>query len=194
MTAIKAEEIDAAPDVEPIEWYLLTTLPVEKLEDAKLYVKFYSYRWLIERFHYTLKSGCQIEKLELQDIKRINNAIATYSIVSMRILYMTYLARIEPDSDASEILSNDEIEILLVKFRKKSDQSESLTVQQAVILIARLGGFMGRKSDGMPGVKTLWRGLFALINMVDGWLLAKNHYANLAKNNFPSEFINMTYG
>ncbi|MFM7369302.1 MAG: IS4 family transposase, partial [Sphaerospermopsis kisseleviana] len=64
LQAILVTEVDPPTEVEPISWLLLTTLKITNLEDVKKYVQWYCYRWLIERYHYVLKSGCGIEKLQ----------------------------------------------------------------------------------------------------------------------------------
>ncbi len=180
LTAIKAYE-ENSDDENKIQWYLLTTLSATCIEDAEQYVQFYARRWLIERYHFTLKSGCQVESLQLETVERLENAVATYCITAYRIMYMTYLARIEPEQDARIILSDDEITALRLKFDTKQIY-EQLNIKIAVIWIARLGGFLARNSDGMPGLKTVWRGLFALDYLVEGFLIARNSFAKLSKN------------
>ena len=51
------------------------------------------------------------------------------------------------------------------------------TIGQAVLWIGRLGRHLNRKRDGMPGVRTLWRGLHDLTLMVAGFQAGKD-YAN----------------
>ncbi|BAZ69435.1 putative transposase [Fischerella sp. NIES-4106] len=82
LQAILVTEVDPAPEFEPICWLLLTTLEITTKEDVLQYVRWYSYRWLIERYHYVLKSGCGIEKLQLETAHRLEMALATYSIVA----------------------------------------------------------------------------------------------------------------
>lgn len=164
LTIIKVSEIDSA-SLSPIEWYLATTLEVNNAEDVLLCVRYYCYRWLIERFFYVLKSGFQVEKLQLEEASRLENASATLSIAAARVMEMTYLARVKPDMDAKVILNEDEITILKLKYGKNNQKQ--LTVLEAIIMIARLGGFLARKSDGMPGLKTIWRGIIELEIMID---------------------------
>jgi hypothetical protein len=168
---------------------LLTTLPVESLEEVEQCVKFYALRWLIERYHYTLKSGCRVEELQLETAGRLENAIAIFSIVAWFILYLTYLARIEPEVDARAAFTDDEIKALKLKFKDKIKKNGNLplTIRQAVIFVASIGGFMARKSDGMPGVKTLWRGLLALEYLVEGMNLAKSYIEDMPNNKFPPQ-------
>ena len=161
-------EIDGKTE-SPIEWLLATTLEINNIEDVLVCVRYYCYRWLIERFFYVLKSGFQVEKLQLETVDRLKNASATLSIGAVRILEMTYLSRVKPDIDAKVVFTEDEVEILKLKFGKQNQKS--LTILEAVILIARLGGFLARTRDGLPGLKTIWRGIIELEIMVEAFRL-----------------------
>jgi hypothetical protein len=197
MTAIRIKEEAPPKGITGIEWFLLTTVPVNSIEDVKQCAKYYTYRWLIERYHYILKSGCQVEELQLETAARLMNAIATYCTVGWRIFFSTYLARNDPEADARTILSQDELEVLYLKFNPKAEAlpMEPLKIKETVIMIARLGGFMARKRDGMPGPKTIWRGFLSLESMVQGWVIARNYFAKLSKNKILSSFPNPgTYG
>jgi hypothetical protein len=192
MTAIHVQEVGAEAETE-IQWYLLTTLPVTNIDDAKTYVKYYTFRWLIERFHYTLKSGCQIEELQLETSERIENAAATFSVVAWQILYITYLARLAPELDARVVFTEEEISALKLKNAVKAS-SAPVTIYTAMIWVASLGGFLGRKRDGMPGVKTIWRGLYALDFLVMGYIMARKEFTNLSKNDLTPNSHALTYG
>ena len=101
---VLAEEDVPPAGVKPVCWFLLATFPVETFEDAIRCVRYYSYRWLIERYHFVLKSGCGMEKLQLETADRIHRALATYCIVSWRLLWLTYEARHSPDSPCDKVL------------------------------------------------------------------------------------------
>lgn len=151
-----------------IEWKLMTTMEVGSLDDAHRMVRWYSYRWLIERFHYVLKSGCTIEKLQLEDISRLERAIVLYMIVAWRLLYITYLARLAPESSIEQVLEPYEWKALYcMSERTKLLPSRVPTIVEAVRMIAKLGGFLGRKGDGAPGVKVLWRGFIRLNDIAE---------------------------
>ncbi|MBW4426866.1 MAG: IS4 family transposase [Nostoc desertorum CM1-VF14] len=171
LQAILVTEVAPPPQIEPICWLLLTTLEISGLEDVLQYVQWYSYRWLIERYHYVLKSGCGIEKLQLETAQRLEMALATYSIVAWRLLWLTYLARCSPDSSCEQVLAPHEWQALYTTIHHQPyPYPTPPTLTQAVNWIARLGGFLGRKGDGSPGVKVLWRGLSRLHDIVVGWL------------------------
>jgi hypothetical protein len=172
LNVLLVEEKTLAADGEPIRWLLLTSLPIETLEQACQYVYWYSLRWLIERFHYTLKSGCKIEKLQLETKERLLNALATFCIVAWRLMHLTYCARLYPNESCEIILLPEEWKILRRKFSPKDRSKKPPSLNQAVRWIAQLGGFLNRKSDGEPGLKTLWRGLGVLHHLLEGAQLA----------------------
>ncbi|MCI0184496.1 IS4 family transposase [Sulfoacidibacillus ferrooxidans] len=154
----------------PIEWMLLTTLPITTFEEALPCLTWYTYRWRIERYHYILKSGCQIEKLQLETKDRLMRALAVYSIVASRLLRLTYQARETPEAPCTEALRESEWQALYTATHKTTVLPEQPpNMQTAVLWIAKLGGFLGRKSDGNPGLKVLWRGFRRLHDLTTMW-------------------------
>lgn len=175
LTLVVAEEDHAPEDTTPIRWLLLTTLPIETFEDAVECVQYYSFRWLIERYHYTLKSGCQVESLQLETAQRLEKALATYCIVAWRLLWLLYHERSHPDDSCECVLETYQWQALYCSIHQTTQLPENTpTLQEATIWIARLGGFLARKGDGKPGVKTLWRGWKHLDDIAETWKLAKS--------------------
>lgn len=171
---VLAEEVDPPSGIKPISWFLLTTMPVKCIEDAFEKVQWYKHRWIIERYHHILKSGCEIENLHLEDVERVKNAIAVYSIVAWRIAWLTYESRNNPDASCERILSKDEWQCLYCVVKETTDlPNKCPTISEAILMIAILGGFMARKSDGNPGVKVIWRGWRTLSNILIGWRASK---------------------
>lgn len=155
-----------------IAWLLLTTLEVTCFEQAERCLRWYSYRWLIERYHYTLKSGCRLEQLQLETADRLERALATYAIVAWRLLWLTYEARIHPSESIEGVLpAHYWIALYCHMHQTTVLPDKSPTLAECVRWIARLGGFLGRKSDGEPGVKTLWLGLQRVHDMASIWQL-----------------------
>lgn len=169
---ILVEELAPPPQVEPIVWLLLTTLPVETWEQVRQCITWYSDRWLIERYHFVYKSGCHLEDLQLETAERLHRALATYSLVAWRLLWLTYEARRNPDASCECVLERAEWQALYAK-RHATDQVPTTppALRDAVRWIAQLGGFLARRSDGEPGVKTLWLGLRRLSDLADMWQL-----------------------
>ncbi len=175
LQAVLVEEVDPPPGVQPLRWLLLTTLPVASLEEAARVVRWYTYRWRIERYHFVLKSGCRLEELQLETAARLRRALALYALVAARLLHLTYRARQEPEVACEPSVSREEWEVLWRRFNPGEPlPAEPPSLRQAVRWIARLGGFLDRKGDGEPGAKVLWRGLRKLRDMVTGFRLAKN--------------------
>ncbi len=173
---VLAQEVDAPPGAEPVRWLLLTTLPVETTEQALACIEYYRLRWLVERYHFVLKSGCHVERLQLETAERLRRAVVVYSEVAWRLLSLTYQARAHPDAPCTLVF--DEVTWQVLSLATCPTTAVCLTppdLHAAVRQVAVLGGFLGRKADGEPGVKTLWRGLRRLNDLVQGYQLATQH-------------------
>jgi hypothetical protein len=130
-------------------------------------IHWYCHHWKIERFHYALKSGCEIEDLQLETSDRLKNAISLYSVLAWKLTWITYQLRETPDAPCSLILEEHEWKVLCCLVNKTSrPPKKPPTLQEAVVFIARLGGFLARKSDGNPGIKTLWLGYRQFYNSI----------------------------
>ena len=167
LTAIEIKEKNSEKknDEDIIHWKLLTTLEIKSVSDALQCVEWYTYRWLIERFHYVLKSGTKIEELQLKDAESLQKAIAVYSMAAFRVMQLVYESRHQPEVNCEVVLTKAQwvtLYMLIHGNNKISKQPPSL--QQAVMWIGRLGGHLGRKSDGPPGLKTVWQGYQQLCN------------------------------
>jgi len=172
LTAILVTEVNTPEGVEPLEWLLLTTLSVETFQQAAQCVLWYRFRWLIERYHFVLKSGCHLEKLQLETAERLERALALYCIVAWRLLHLTYLARVTPDASCEAVFQTYEWQALhAFTYQTNVIPSTPPSLHEATRLVAKLGGFLARKSDGEPGVQTIWRGLRRLDDLASMWLL-----------------------
>lgn len=155
-----------------LHWVLLTALPVTTVQQAQQIVTWYTYRWLIERFHYVLKSGCKLEESQLRTEARLERLLAVYSLVAWRLLWMTYQARVTPTAPCTVALQTAEWQALyLFIHRTQRLPDQPPTLRQATRWIGQLGGFLGRKHDGEPGVKVLWRGWHRLQDIVATYTL-----------------------
>lgn len=157
--AVLVQEVEPPTAFDPLCWLLLTTVPVCSFDDAVERIDWYCQRWQIEILHKILKSGCRIEQAQLASDQRLMPMIAVFSIIAWRLFWLTFLARTDPDAPATTMLAPHELEALYT-FLHKQPLPASLqpSVHQATIWIARLGGFLNRKSDGPPGVTVIWRG------------------------------------
>lgn len=166
LSAVWVREVGELPKGEKrIDWLLLATWPVETLEEALECVRMYSHRWKVERYHYVLKSGCRFERLQLETADRLDRALALYSFVAWRLLWLTYRAREASESPCTEALEEEEWRVLLAVSGVRQPRGPP-TLQDAVRRIAGFGGFQGRKGDGNPGVKAIWLGWRRLMDFV----------------------------
>lgn len=172
---VEAREVGAPPGVTPRHWLLWTTEAVTTLAEVVEVLRQYQLRWRIEDYHLILKSGCRIEELELETAERLTKAVTLYSAVAVHLLSLRDLARREPAAPCTVILSEDAWKTLWIHTHKKKLTAKVAipTIRQAVLWIGRLGGHLNRKRDGMPGVRTLWRGYRDLTLLVMGYRLAR---------------------
>ena len=158
--AIEAKEVRIPKNVSnPILWRLITTLPVKSITEAVEKVIWYAKRWLIERYHYALKSGCKVEDLQLETIDRIEKALAVYCLIAWRLLFLTYRSRNNPHESCEKHFTKDEWASCYMFLNKRKPPNKPPSLKEFIVMIAQLGGFLSRKSDGDPGVKVIWRGL-----------------------------------
>ena len=150
-----------------LEWRLISTLPVKTAEVAVEFVKRYSYRWRIERLHFILKSGCHLEDLQLRSVKALRKAIVVYSLCAFKLMQMLYLSRTEPELSCTCFFSDMEWKVLS-RLSNKSPfiRPHPPSLEKCVLMLAKLGGYIGRNNDGPPGVKNLWRGLQKLNTII----------------------------
>jgi len=170
--AVWVMEIDPPAGVDPLEWMLLTNVPVITTADAIERINWYKIRWGIETYHKVLKSGFRVEDCRLSTAERLVRYLALTCVVAFRVFWLTYLNRHSPESPCTSALAQHEWQALYCKINKTTElPATEPTVRQAVRWIAQLGGFLARKSDGEPGVMTIWRGWQRLADIADTWLL-----------------------
>jgi hypothetical protein len=159
LSILLVKEINPPEGLEPIEWYLATSMGIYNVKEAIEKVSWYVHRWKIERFHYILKSGCEVEKSQNRNAERLQKLILMYSIISIRILSMTYSARQSPESPCTAFMEEEWKILYCIVNKTRKVPSTIPTIQEAVGYLAKLGGFLGRKGDGEPGAKVIWKGL-----------------------------------
>lgn len=166
-------EVNPPAGEKTIDWTLLTNEPVQTFKDAWQVASWYERRWIVEEYHKSQKTGCQIEDMQFTTTERLEPAIALLSVVAVTLLNLRDASR-HPDAKirrATTILAPDYVEVLsLWRYRKiRTD----LTIHEFFYALARLGGHQNRKSDHRPGWLVLWRGWTKLQAMLDGYAAAK---------------------
>lgn len=170
--AVLAEENNPPPEVEPISWLLLTTIPIYALEEAIEKVNWYMIRWQIELFHKVLKSGCRVEDHQLQSVEKLKRCLVIDAVVAWRILLLTKLGREVPDLPCTCVFEEYEWKALYCFVHKTPELPEKEPKLQEIIhMVAKLGGFLGRKNDGEPGSIILWCGLHRFNDIAAAWFI-----------------------
>lgn len=176
VTCLVAREEGAPTGVKPVEWRLLTNRRIETFEAATELIDWYRARWEIELFFHVLKNGCRVEALQLSTVERLERALALFMVVAWRIARLMRLGRTCPDLDAALLFERDEWQAAYILNRKKVPNTPP-RLNEVVRLIAMLGGFLARKGDGEPGVKTIWLGLQRVVNFAAGIRFAREAHA-----------------
>lgn len=171
VTCVIASEINPPKGETPIEWRLLTNREVKDFDAAAELVDWYRARWEIELFFLVLKQGCRVEALQLSTLERLEKALVLFMIVAWRIARLMRLGRAAPELDAALLFSPEEWQAAYI-LAKKRPPKQAPRLNSLIRLIAGLGGFLGRKCDGEPGVQTLWLGLQRVRDFAEGMRFA----------------------
>jgi Transposase DNA-binding/Transposase Tn5 dimerisation domain len=155
--------------VEPLEWILLTTVPIACEQDAWERVKWYKWRWLLEDFHKVLKTGCGIEVRRKQTVGAMWNLLGILTPMAMRLLWLRQTAQLAPDTPATAVVSQEVIDVVTHLDKRPK---VILTANDLWRTIASFGGYFNRKSDGPPGWQTLWKGWLYIQTVLQGVHLA----------------------
>lgn len=153
----------------PLEWFLITNIECNSLEEILEKVGWYKTRWVIEELHRVVKSGCGVEEMRLEDVDRLLKYLLLLFIVGARILWMTKLAKQPEVIPCTKAFSEEEWKILYIrKHRKKPEENFVPTMKEAVRLLAILGGFYEYNKKRDPGTMTIWRGMRRLKELLEG--------------------------
>ena len=160
---VHAREEHPPPGVKPLEWFVLTTLRVTSPADAERVLRWYALRWRIEDYFRILKSGCKVEELQHHTAERLERAIAINMVVGWRVQLMVRLGREVPELPRELLFSDGELRVLAV-FARSRKLPPPASLGEAVELVARLGGWLGRRRQP-PGAQLMWYGYTQLVAM-----------------------------
>jgi hypothetical protein len=169
LNAILVREEDPPRGEEPLEWLLLTSLPIKSFKQVCRVIEYYCCRWEIEIYFRVLKSGCKVEERQFEDAERYLPCLALYMVVAWRVMYVMMMGRECPEMSCAEILSEDEWKAVYTVVRGESLPEEPPTLGEMVTMIARLGGHLGRTHDGPPGPKAMWIGMQRMMDLALAW-------------------------
>jgi hypothetical protein len=168
VNVVYVHETEPPPDLEPIAWVLITSEPIDTPEQIRAVVDAYRARWIIEEFFKALKTGCALEKRQLESYDSIGAALAIFLPIAWQLLLLRNLARSKPDEPADLVLTPTQIAVL-----RAATPTLALpvlpSVVQALRAVAYLGGHFTKRE---PGWLVLGRGLEKLLDLETGWRLA----------------------
>jgi Transposase DNA-binding/Transposase Tn5 dimerisation domain len=169
VNAVLVTEVNPPKGDTPVEWILLTSLPIDTVDQVRLVVQSYSVRWMIEVFFRTLKSGCRAEQRRFEHVDRLLPCLAVYLIVAWRVLYVCRLGRDFPDISCEAVFEPSEWQPVYPVVRKQPPPTVAPRLQEMVRLVAQLGGYVNRKRHDEPGPQTVWLGLQRLHDLALCW-------------------------
>jgi Transposase Tn5 dimerisation domain len=158
VVAVYTKEYHPPSGEEPIEWLLLTRLPVAAFPSACTVVQWSRCRWAIELCFRVLKQGCQIEQLRLQTEQRWLNAMALYLIVAWRIHSITMVGRAYPAVPCEVVFAPREWHTIYTMQPHRAPPQAPPSLREMVRGLAQLGGCLARTGDGEPGIQAIWQG------------------------------------
>jgi hypothetical protein len=185
LTVLMAKEVNAPPGQEAIEWILLTDFKVRTLKKALQILALYTLRWQIEVFHRILKSGCQVEDYPPEDIQRLRPRLAVQMIIAWRIHYLTLIGRECPELPADVVFEEWEWKPMVVMSCGKNAVLKPPTLAQMIAWIAKQGGHIGRKGDGPPGPRTIWKGMAKMLAFGELWRALHGPFSEISPTTQP---------
>jgi Transposase Tn5 dimerisation domain/Transposase DNA-binding len=163
---------------EPIEWILLTSLPIDSAGAVLRVIEYYCCRWQIEIYFRILKSGCKVEESQLETAERFLPYLALCLIVSWRVQYVTMLGRECPDLACDVAFDDDEWQSVYAVVKGEAPPAEPPSMGTMVKMVASLGGYLGRQGDGEPGPKAMWIGMQRMADLASAWRAHSAHAAS----------------
>ncbi|MCB9850303.1 MAG: IS4 family transposase [Phycisphaerales bacterium] len=159
INVVLVREIDPPANDEPVEWILLTSLPVDRADAVRRIIQYYCARWMIELFFRVLKSGCRVEERRFEHIDRLLSCVAVYLIVAWRTLYVCRLGRANPSLNCEAVFDPAEWKSVWTVIRRAELPTQPPTLDVMIRMVAQLGGYVPRKRGHPPGPQTVWIGL-----------------------------------
>ena len=169
VNAILVREKKPPRGEEPIEWLLLTSLPITTFKKVCRVIGYYCCRWQIEIYFRVLKSGCKVEDRQFEDAARYLPCLALYMVIAWRVMYVMMLGRECPEMSCAEVFSEAEWKSVYTVVREEAAPEEPPTLQEMIYMIGSLGGHLGRTRDGAPGPKAMWVGMQRTMDLALAW-------------------------
>ena len=168
----------------PIHWILLTSHPVETIEQALEIIRWYRYRWIIEQsFRTTKTKGLAIESSQAKSYEALAILITLALIAAVQVMQLVQAREGQTNQSIESVFSPIEITCLEQlnkqlegKTAKQQNPHPQNTLAYASWVIARLGGWSGFKSQRPPGPITMQDGMIRFYNILVGFEIKLQNY------------------
>lgn len=167
---VLVEEVGGPEDGTDVSWLLITSLPIDTLEEIQLVMTDYVARWTIEVYFRVFKTGCKVEEIQLETLSRLKNCLAFYKIIAWRIMFLTHLNRDSPSLPCDVVFDGCEwMSVWRVVTGKELPQTPP-TLGEFMALLTQLGGYNNRKTEAPPGPQPIWVGIRRMADLATAWL------------------------
>ena len=167
---VLVEEVDGPGDGTDVSWLLITSLPIDTLEEIQLAIDYYVARWTIEVFFRVFKTGCKVEKIRLETLSRLKICLAFYKIIAWRIMYLTYLNRECPTLPCDVLFDDCEWKPVWRVVTQTELPQTPPTLSEFMSLLTQLGGYNNRKTERPPGPQPVWVGIRRMTDLATAWM------------------------
>lgn len=167
---VYVQEVDGPGDGTDVEWWLLTSLPVESVKEIERVISYYRARWTIEVYFRVLKTGCRVEEIQLETCARVKACLAFYQIIAWRVLSLTHLHRECPELSCEAVFTDYQWQSVWSVTTGDPLPSEVPSLAEFIPLLASLGGYNNRAKERPPGPQTIWIGVRRAHDYARAWL------------------------
>jgi hypothetical protein len=170
LNLVLVEEVNGPQDDTDVSWLLLTTLPIDTVEDVLRVIDYYVARWAIEVYFRVFKTGCRVEEMQLKTTSRVKKCLAFYKIIAWRVIYLTYLNRECPSLPCTAVFDDCEWKSVWRVTTKSELPNNPPTLSEFMPLLTQLGGYNNRPSEPPPGPQAIWTGIRRMTDFAIAWV------------------------
>ncbi|MDZ4685225.1 MAG: IS4 family transposase, partial [Planctomycetaceae bacterium] len=167
---VLAEEVGGPGDGTEVSWLLVTTLPLETVDDLRRILEDYVARWAVEIDFRTLKTGCRVEDLQLETNRRLKNCRAFYQIIAWRVLFLTYLNRTGPTLPCTAVFADSEWKSVWRVVSQRPLPKKPPGLSEFLRLLTQLDSYNNRATEDPSGPQPIWIGLRRMTDFATAWL------------------------
>ena len=167
---VLVREVNGPGDKTEVSWLLMTSLPIESAQDVLRVVDYYVARWTVEIYFRALKTGCRVERIQLETLHRVKNCLAFYKIIAWRILYLTYLNRTTPELPCTAVFDDCEWKSVWKVTKKTPLPKKPPTLGEFMPLLTSLGGYNNRPNERPAGPQVFWTAIRRMLDFAIAWV------------------------